>query len=347
MIGIVTIYDYNFGNRLQNYATYRLLSRFDDNLSIKYLGFYKNDLKRKLSIMKSFVKHPFRLFCYNRFNRKFIPFYRKTFYRNSKLEDLDDLIDCYVFGSDQIWNPNFCEKDFNYYMGGFTKKKKIALSPSIGLDTLLNLQIQSMGSYIKNIEFISCREEQGSLLLQKMCNKKVDTLIDPTLMLSEKEWNEIIRKPFFHNRKSKYILIYFLGGVSPKNKTKIYSFAKQQNLKVIDIYDRKSIYFSCGPSEFVWLIKHCEVMLTDSFHGCIFSYIYNKPLKIFSRENGELMNSRLINLSKKIHLNDSLFFKEDCELNDEIFKCRYEKEYLIEEQKMFMNFLNKAIKGDN
>ena len=190
---------------------------------------------------------------------------------------------------------------------------------------------------------MSCREQQGSDIVTRLTGRECITLIDPTLMLSSEEWDNVSKKPIFHNENDKYILLYFLGELTKEYKDIIDNTSKRYNLKVIDIYDKNSKYYSCGPSEFIYMIKHCSIMLTDSFHGSVFSYIYNKPFRIFNRVGGSSMNSRLENLINVLHLSNNISINVDnFDLDHVLDEPNYDKDVLKCEQKKFKDYLDKA-----
>ncbi len=206
-----------------------------------------------------------------------------------------------------------------------------------------------MEKYLPSFNFLSCREKDGSKILQRLSGKNVETIIDPTLMLDKKEWDQVAKKPVYYKDKEKYILIYFLGNILDKYNSVIKDISRKFNLKIINIGDAKSVYYQCGPSEFIWLVKHCELMLTDSFHGTVFSYIYDRPVKVFHRsDNLSSMNSRLTNLIDTLKLNRIYF--EDINLEeDNLFEVAYDKSYLLREQEHFQTYLNisLSVKTDN
>ena len=112
------------------------------------------------------------------------------------------------------------------------------------------------------------------------------------------------------NSKPSYILCYFLGGIS-KYKLKIEEYAKQNKIKIIDILDKESEYYKSGPQEFIYLIRKATIILTDSFHGCVFSIIFNKDFLCFERDNQKKkMNSRVVTLLNTFNLNNMMFDKE-------------------------------------
>lgn len=161
-------------------------------------------------------------------------------------------------------------------------------------------------------------------------------------MLSKEEWDQIIKKPVFHDENKKYVLLYFLGNLTEEYKGSIAVISDRYNLEVIDVLDKNSRYYTCGPAEFVWMIKHAELILTDSFHGSVLSYIYDKPFRIFGRVDGNVsMNSRLVNLLDKLQLSEKTYITKDSSL-DNLLEVHYDKHCLEAEQKKFRKYLDEA-----
>ena len=74
-----------------------------------------------------------------------------------------------------------------------------------------------------------------------------------------------------------------------------------------DMTDKISRYYALGPSEFLWLLAHAKAAFTDSFHGSVFSIIYEKPLYMFRREDANnYMFSRLETLLSKFKLTERI-----------------------------------------
>ena len=315
-IAIITIKDdNNLGNRLQNFAmqnilekkgfvVYSVIRRFNyENIS-----FFHN-VKYKLKFPIFVVLSKFSS-SKNKYLRKknFLLFNRNIkcdkheIRKKTNLKKLSNKYDYFVAGSDQIWNPSAFLNNMYVNLLGFTdRNKKIAIAPSIALDKLTVEQETIFKNYLKDFDALSCREEIGSTIIENLTGKKCITLIDPTLMINKFEWMKISKKCNLKPSKS-YVLIYFLAKQSKEIYIRIKKFCSDNNLEIVDINDSKSKYYFCGPSEFLDLINTCSIVFTDSFHGSIFAYIFEKPLYIFSRPGCENMNSRILNLINIFYL---------------------------------------------
>ena len=357
-IGIITLTGYNnFGNQLQLYAMQQVLSDYGD---VQNIIWYDPDIKWS-NVCKDKVKHAVRLMLapyhskfgkYKRFykeNKKLIKTYGKIVYREKHFKKLNKKFDVFVAGSDQIWNPNFWgNRKMRVNLLSFASpEKKLAVSPSVGVETLDENQKELFARYLKDFNDLSCREFQGAQLLAEITGKPVETLIDPTLMISAEKWSEYAQKPAFHNEGKKYIFTYFLGKSNVYYLYIVNLIAKEYGFEVVDLMDKDSKYYTCTPTEFVYLAKNCEMVCTDSFHASVFAYIFDKPLKIFKRRDSiKNMNSRLVNLMKIFNLDEKSVYYEEGQSFENMFKTNYDKSRLKAEQLKFKKFLDERLKKE-
>ena len=137
-------------------------------------------------------------------------------------------------------------------------------------------------------------------------------VLDPTLLLNPEDWNKVAAEP---DIKKPYILLYVLMHsayitklayyISRKTGYSIVRIARGNiregiECKVKNLYD-------AGPSEFLGLFKNASFVLTSSFHGTAFSINYNKPFYSVVRKGGSV-NSRIINILKRMHLESRMLF---------------------------------------
>ncbi len=342
--GIVTLFgEYNFGNRLQNYAVQEILKKLNIYTeTIKYIGLeddvpiINNDIdKKRLELFKEFNKN--------------INFANQIMYKEYEapknfVKDYDYII----LGSDQIWNFTFDKIFSDKALGSFAPSEKIiSFSASFGVDYVPqeNSNLYKMlKENIQRINSISVREEAGKRIIEKLTNRKdVEVLIDPTMLLTIEEWNKVLKKPEKLKSK-KFILKSFLGRVSNEIWEQLKKIAKENDCDIIDISDKNSPYYDVGPSEFLYLEKNAFLVVTDSFHSCAFSILYSTPFLVFKREDNELesMYSRIETLLNKFEMPERLF---NGKINNEILKTNYEKtqEILKRERIKANKFLNKAL----
>lgn len=353
-IGIVTIIDNNnYGNRLQNYALYKYLSKEYD------VKIVKNSPENELPFCKRYIKkvlnqmHYFKLLllgqnnlkrkaAFKKFNKK-MKFTNKS-YSSIKLNDLD--FDYYIAGSDQIWNPYHGRLSSIDLLQNVDSNKCLSYAASFGVSKIPEdeyiLKIKKELFKFKNI---SVREEAGKKIIQNLINRDdVEVLIDPTMLLDATEWDQVSLKPKML-KTDKFIFNYFLGDLSESRKKVIEKIAKENNCEIINILDKNSPFFNCGPGEFLYLEKHAFMVCTDSFHSSIFAIIYDRPFIIFDREQEgvESMNSRVDTLIAKFNLKNRKYNGQ--EINERDIQHDYTEAYKILEieRKKSKTFLEKSL----
>ena len=342
-IGLVTIIDNNYGNRLQNYAVQEVLKSLNcdpttllnepfSNFKEKYIyRFFKNIFKKQ-------EQSP-RINCFTEFNKNII-------FSNKKITTFTNLnyLDFCITGSDQVWNYNFARLSDVDLLENIEPSKRIAYSASFGISELPIKYKNKVKNALKDYKAKSTREDAGKKIIQDILpNKKVEVLIDPTMMLDSSTWDKVAKKPK-QLKSKKYILNYFLGNLSEERKNEINRIAKENNCEVINLLDKNSPFYQTGPSEFLYLEKNAFLICTDSFHSCVFSILYNRPFIVFEREdNIKSMNSRIDTLLNKFKLQDRIYKGK---ITNDLLEHNYSKcyEILEKERKRTIDFLNNALK---
>ena len=142
--------------------------------------------------------------------------------------------------------------------------------------------------------------------MKNLVDKKIEYVIDPVFLLSKGEWEKIASKRQVQN---KYLFCYFLGS-NKKSRKLAKEYAKLHDLKIVSIPYLNDKFRKCdynfadyslmdvSPNDFLSLIKHSEVIFTDSFHAVAFSNIFHKQYFIFDREKNGTLNERIIDVTK-------------------------------------------------
>ena len=240
---IITLYgNSNYGNKLQNYAVQKIIKKYNiEPVNIRnfpLLNNKKNKLINLLKFIKNYLKN--RIFYSNNallgLSKEDTKERKKNFLEfDSKLNNSKKIFnywnynsfkkfDYYIVGSDQVWNPEYGGlSDFDLLE--FTNGIKIALSVSFGINKLNNIQKNKLKKNLKKFKGISIREDEGKEIIDDLnSNFKSEVLIDPTMFLTNKEWDDVSKAPVEKIPK-KYILLYFLGNIDEDflNKIKVYA----------------------------------------------------------------------------------------------------------------------------
>lgn len=316
-VGIISIFDNNnFGNRLQNYALQQTLRQYTTEIvTIKNKPYYSG--KSRLLRVLPFAESPFfnramgmdRRARFADFTSRFICFCKACYWYEKEYSDLkkSDMCDRYCAGSDQVWNPACGRSGMFNYLGFADYDATFSYAASFGIDRIPDEYVEDVRKGLQHIKYISVREDAGKRIVEELTGRTdVQVLVDPTMLLTTQEWDQILVKPQ-KEVPEKYVLTYFLGEVSPQRGKAIRDKAAEMGCELIELMDNKSPFYVSGPSEFLYLIKHASLICTDSFHGSVFSFLYGRPLAIFEREDsGEDMGSRIRTFSDKFQLENCL-----------------------------------------
>lgn len=342
-IAIITIDDdNNYGNRLQNYALEQFIQKKGTSVTTIRLSQKKYDIKRIIKIMINYKKQwkiEKRYKKFKQFN-KYINIEKIT----SINKDIIKKYDYFIVGSDQVWNPNFNHLTDKELLTDIPSEKRISYAASFGINELPKEYHRKTKQELNKFKAISVREDKGKEIIENLTNRNdIEVSIDPTMLLTSQEWEKIIKKPK-QLKKNKFILNYFLGELSVEKKKKIEKIAKENDCEIINILDKKSPYYTCGPSEFLYLEKNAFLICTDSFHSSVFAIIFNRPFIIFDRVQKDMknMNSRLETLINKFKLKHRNF---ENEISQENLNHNYSEAFKIleNERKKSQQFLDKAI----
>lgn len=329
-LGIVTINDYtNYGNRLQNYALTTLLKNEGCEV-INNIEIYtkENWINNTKSIVKKTIKKviPFCMISKKVYSPKK---HIKEIYRereqkfrnfsNSYSETIKPVvasnykeiqcifnkigIDNFIVGSDQVWNPHFAARDYQF-LAFAPKKMRYSFAASIGISSLPEDKKEYYKKYLSEMEYLSVREEKAAEIIYDLTGKNADITLDPTLLLSKNEWDKIVKKPTLC-LEDEYICTYFLGEIPKAVKL----FAEKKNIIIYQLnsLENKEL-FALNPAEFLFMIKNAKYVLTDSFHAVAFSIKFHKEFYVFRREQlgVENMFSRIETILKRFGLENKI-----------------------------------------
>lgn len=324
-IGLVTIIGYqNYGNRLQNYAAQEVLEGLGFEV-ITILNIQKEPLIKKNNLADRFkninkkvilnkIKNFFNKAKKNKEIQNKISKFKKfseQYIHESDFEiseglipnTLDDNFEYFVVGSDQVWNPFYRSGSEIDFLTFASKEKKIAYAASFGISEIPNEYKENYKKWLEDFNYISVRENDGAKIIKELTNLDVPVLVDPTLMLDAEDWLKISKTPL-NKPQTAYILTYVLGEKTNELKKFINKISDEKKMEVVNIADYNDLqYYDIDPSEFIDLINSSSLIITDSFHGTVFSILFNKPFIVYERVDYDVkMNSRINTLLSKFSL---------------------------------------------
>lgn len=303
-IGIVTIHkSSNFGGSLQAYALYKYLEQQGHDVEIidllrpvhdrfiydsKYKPYRSNALtfkNRTRNWIKGLLGHEDNKGYANENSKQlFAEFfkdikYSKEYRKISQIYKDAPIYDTYITGSDQMWSPMHGFNIEPYFLTfAHESKRKISYATSIGVTELSDREKSDYKKWLSNYDVISVREQQGKQLLDSfMDGKKIEVVADPTFLLDVEQWKEQAVAPAM---KESYILLFTLTKSIPVIDFAI-RMSKESGKKLIIVkqpyLDSSSPDYildnNIGPREFLGYFDNADLVITDSFHGTVFSML--------------------------------------------------------------------------
>lgn len=322
-IGICTLYykNRNYGANLQAYALRfildslgyeaELISYYNNTRIHGLLSAIKQKLKRKSCISGEIA---IRNAAVDRFNQE-IP--HSKLYYSSTIDAANAEYDCFITGSDQVWNPDW----INRYMAlefVTSDKRTASYAASTGTIQLNDVQQQKLRSALVCTQYISLREKVSIPALQMLTDKEIIHVLDPTMLLTAKDWDEICSERLIQDD---YLFCYFLG--DNENLRKVArEYAAAHNIKLVTLPFLNASYrkvddgfgdcalYDVSPKDFLSLVKYASFVLTDSFHAAAFSHIYERPFVVSGRKDNE-MGCRMESLTELFGTSNRYFQDDD------------------------------------
>lgn len=379
-IGILTLYhkNYNFGGLLQAYALPAALNKYfnlnAEQIDYQYLEqqsispsthidfkslIYNTGIRFFTLLTKSGISK--RKKAMNRFMND-IPHSSQTYFHQS-ISDCINQYDIYICGSDQIWNDDCQSLNGKENIQIFTlqfvpqSKKKLSYAASMAVLDTSAIFRQLFKTGLLSLDYISVREKQSIPILQQFTDQSISLVVDPVLLLDKNDWEKISR-PAKHPQK--YILCYLLGDNVSQRK-EVSRISKELKLPVVtfshifcNVVRKCDLFFgdihdyTSGPREFIDLIKNADLIITDSFHACVFSMIFERPFWVFERhKSGQAgnMNSRIYNFLEEYRLEQQLLSEEDVKKVNRIpsIDFSYAQSHLQKRRQESLDYLKKAL----
>ncbi len=286
----------NYGSALQTAALQEMVKKLGYS-PITINNQYGNK-KRKFSLNINCLRFKSsRGKEYWKTKRKFDSFFReevnlsKICVNNDDAKEVAKEADILMCGSDAIWNSNWICPLFLWDFKEFKKKPKIAYAPSIQRGDVQ----YDMTNALKSFVAVSGREQRVGQLISQYTDLPVETVLDPTLTVSETYWEEKSKKRLIDED---YVLCYFLSDAEIHRLSVQDIKKKYGNIKVVYIntnwidkrngfteYREEDYQKMVGPREFLSLIRYAKAVCTDSFHGMALSIAFHTEFYVFGRED--------------------------------------------------------------
>jgi hypothetical protein len=315
-IGIITFHwAINCGAILQAYALQTYLSRMGHEVKIiNYIPINTIDCLINSFRTKRVWRIPGNIFeClkkssvylneyqFEKFRKKYLNL-SNLYTSNKILKSNPPHYDVYICGSDQIWNPSLTmsgERSYFLDFGG-SDIKRIAYAASFGCKSW-----KFSRSLLANFNAISVRENSGRRIVKEMGINDVCVMPDPTLLLEAKDYYKFV------SSVEKGFVFFYILHQDQKVIERVKNYIEQSN----KIVESKNV----GIEEWLTLIKGSDIVITNSFHGMVFSIIFNKPFIVVLVEKSG-MNDRVFTLLERLGLEDRVIEYYNEEKIEDIMK---------------------------
>jgi nitroreductase len=329
-IGVLTLpFNANIGGNLQGYALIEVLRRMGHQPILINRRRAPKGVRVDESLSTMDTETPLlsdTIVLSHAPNRAFIEKYiapiSREFYSTSHLcNNIDQYeFDAVVVGSDQVWRPKYAKSIlFDFFMkfipDSNVKIKRISYAASFGTDDWEydSAQTAEVASLIKRFDAISVREDSGVALCRDHLGVEARHVLDPTLLLTPEHYLRLF-SPAQRQSNAGQLLAYILD----RNEDKTGVIAELSSRLSINAYSTTGLPFGAvvppesdegDASVEGWLaaIHQAAFVVTDSFHGAVFSILFNKPFIAYG--NPKRGMARFVSLMKMLGLEDRLVVK--------------------------------------
>ena len=346
-IGILTFQaSHNCGSMLQAFALqYVIANKFHhecelinyaNNVSRNMYGFFDHRINRA-SIKRNFntlfhlrtFKESFRE--YEDFSNKHLVLSQGDYRTGKELSEIASKYDMIIAGGDQVLNVCCADAGKEFYLNFTHDVRKVAYSPSLGGTNILK-KADDLNVYkqlLSEFEHLSVREPHGKMWLEELSGREVKIIADPTLLLSPEEWCKALPVPeisgkfifnyaFYYDRFETNRIIH---KISEETGMPVYTIdLKSHAIHHLDKYGIKRYKYT-GPLAFLGLMQNASLVLTQSFHGTLFSSLFNRPFWSYNwigMHNPD--DDRATAILEQMGLPDRYQMIDDLKANDEILR---------------------------
>jgi predicted transcriptional regulator len=238
----------------------------------------------------------------------------KEKYTDNTLFRIDTKYDKIVIGGDQLWNCKVNYYNENNFLPFVSDtRKKVVYAASLAQDNMREDFVSKFKELSENFSYVTTREKRATEIIEEITNLKAPRVADPAFLLTSKEWEEIAQEDkktegdyvFVYQVQSDVELINFAQKLAKDKKCKIIycPFPLKKQIKC-----KKRPYIS--PERWLGYMKNAKYVVTDAFHGTVFSIIFNRLFFVQISSYGKDTGSRITNILEVFSLQDRLLIGE-------------------------------------
>lgn len=366
--GLITFhFAHHYGAQLQAYATMRAIQELGHDCQV--IDFRlphttrSSALFKKLDSVRALASNAHTALHYGAMKRRYDRFEAfvaeqmnlslQRYTSDEELRRNPPAYDVYVAGSDQIWNPYiYADKQFEpaFLLDFVREGRKIAYAPSLGVPSLPQPYDGQLRDYLASFSALSARESRGKELLERITGRETALVLDPTLLLTGRQWGELAAVP---QDDRPYILCYFISdpGEVGTRAQELHARTGWPIVQLAGIRRKlpgaEKVVFDAGPREFLGLFQNAACVCTNSFHGSVFSLQFDRPFftAMSPKEKAEPAYSRIYSLLSRLGCADRIVGMPDAATVDAEMDYADIHQRLEEARKESAAYLKNAIEG--
>ena len=240
---------------------------------------------------------------FDHFRKKNLILSEESYNGDSSMEADPPYYDCYIVGSDQVWNTDLSNRSKAFYLHFVKEGKKISYAASFGKSDLGPWEDIYIRNYLDEFDSISIREKHHARILADQYNIQAQVTLDPVFLLNKTEW-KLLRRPI-EDLPERYVLVYAL-----EYSEDLFEAAEKKAAEL----DCQIIYISLikekikgrtlkgiGPSEFLYAFSKAAYVCTNSFHGVSFSIIFKKDFTVIEHSSRNMRIDNILDLCGLSH----------------------------------------------
>lgn len=303
--GIVTVYNsINCGSFLQAYALACAVKKMGSEAVMIHQCF-----KGHSSTLKRHLRRTAKTILTGKFSetielQKRRANFKKAWKKHLEITKSPETVDCFVLGSDVIWDASsaYFGGNHSFFMGmQFEEGSVISYAPSVGFST--EKDIEKAGYFkeaLSNMSSVSVRDKHSLELLTPYCDKDIELVCDPTYLIDTQDYKKISKPITLDN----FLFIYCFGAVPSDYASQIKNFAKERGLKTVTFGTVNSwcdVQLPYDPLTFTSLYEKADYIITNTFHGTVFSTIYEKNFAVIKNDA-----PKIVDVLDKLNLSDKM-----------------------------------------
>lgn len=223
-------------------------------------------------------------------------------------DPIDNDYDCFIAGSDQIWNFRIPGADARYFLPFAKPEKRYSYAASFGADALPEKAKIWAAHQLSQFESISVREESGCQIVKELTGREAQVCLDPTLLPDRADWEALTQQ----ETGEPYVLLFLLKydeALAAKAREEAEKRGVQLRVITAAFMPQMGMnaWNTTGVTDWLSAIRNARCVYTNSFHGMVFSMIFSRSFHV-QRLTGELSsrNGRLEELLSYLELSDAL-----------------------------------------